>query len=205
MLGAELHQVGYTADGFVAEADDLSVAGEAMPQVDVAEYWGIRGRDMSEPLSLPNTLADSLDVFFLLPPQDQSHFLRACYWFQQGDHVWRSSMSSAFTSYIQAIETLQPPARSEGHCHCCNRPIGPGPTAHFVDFVERHAPGLQRTGVACTLSGQMFCTATNYSFTMSTEALGVTSHLSRANSGKTRIRRGLSPVFVSWVGLSRGD
>jgi len=142
VFGTELRQVGFTADGFVAELDDFSVAGESMPEVDVAEYWGIRGRDMSEPLSIPNTLADSLDLFFLLPPQDQNQFLRACYWFQQGDDVWRSSMSSAFTSYIQAIETLQPPPRIEDHCKRCNRPIGPDPTAQFVDFVERHAPGL---------------------------------------------------------------
>jgi hypothetical protein len=145
VLGSELRQVGYTCDDFTVITGDFSPPGAALPVVALSEYVNTPWIGVDETLSVPAGLEQLLDVYYGLSQRQQTQFLRACYWFQHADRVSPLSMSATYTALIQAIETLLPAPRVDGHCTTCNRRIGPGPTNQFIEFVEEHAPGLPQT------------------------------------------------------------
>lgn len=144
VLSSELRPVGFAVEGFRARSEDFSPPLEGLPEVDIRAYFASLGIGTRDTLGVPSGLEGLLDIFFGLDPDREAQFLRACYWFQYSGFVWQFSMSGAFTALIQAIETLLPPAPGGRHCARCNRSLGPGPTARFMDFVEEHAPGLTK-------------------------------------------------------------
>ena len=104
------------------------------------EYYNRLGITVGQELDLPNDFAALLDHFYACSREDRDRFLRASYWFAHAQHVSNISRSASFTALVSAIEAMMPPPDGMEKCITCNRSLGKGPTAHFVDFVSRFAP-----------------------------------------------------------------
>lgn len=144
-LRSELRQIGYTADTAEKAAMGFTDGLRPIPTMPLDEYLNLWGISVDQTLSLPNELVELLDSFYSLPTRNErNQFLRACHWFQHASRVWHLSRSAYYVSVVQAIETVMPFPQTTGHCQKCNRPIGPGPTRTFIEFVDQHSPGLSR-------------------------------------------------------------
>jgi hypothetical protein len=132
----------YTWPGGVLEAENFAdVTGiPQLSKIDPAEYYSRSGIGPDRRLEVPSELNNLLEQFFTLSKHDRERFLRACFWFQHARLVHSYSRSAAFTALISAVEALIPRQRGTPICDKCHRPIGPGATQQFVDFVERFAP-----------------------------------------------------------------
>jgi hypothetical protein len=105
--------------------------------LNAAEYYAVASLS-SQTMVLPDDLSESIDCFFGLEKDDQQRFLRACFWFRQADRS--PTFSVSFINLVQAIETLLPPAESEGPCPVCKKEIKPSLTKLFKSFMEEYAP-----------------------------------------------------------------
>jgi len=135
----------YTWPGGLLEAKDFTDVAEIpeMAQIEPSEYYARSGINANQHLEIPSNLFDLLESFFRLSRKDKERFLRACFWFQHARIVHTYSRSAAFTGLISAVEAFIQQKRGAPICEMCRRPIGPGPTQQFVDFVERFAPSSE--------------------------------------------------------------
>lgn len=112
---------------------------ESIPELDPVSYYSrlpLTGR----PLTLPSTARNCLDRVAQLADDDLQRFLRACFWLNHAMEVYAPSQSSAYVALATAIEALLPADSDTQFCIECGRPMGPGPTRKFVDFINRHVP-----------------------------------------------------------------
>jgi hypothetical protein len=105
--------------------------------IPVSKYY-VHFLPLSDELTIPDDLAESLDSFFALDADNQQRFLQACFWFSQADQAM--SASASFINLIQAVETLMPRAKTEGRCRSCRKELKLGPTRLFKDFMDEYAP-----------------------------------------------------------------
>jgi hypothetical protein len=110
----------------------------AIPLLPAKGYYLPDYRRGGDDLELPDDLDESFDLFFALPTPQQNRFLQASYWLNQTNRV--DSFSAMFMDTIQAIESLSWQRRSQTHCPRFNKPMGPGPTRLFNEFLDRYAP-----------------------------------------------------------------
>jgi hypothetical protein len=79
------------------------------------------------------------DAFYTLSNADQSRFLNACFWYQEGSRD--GSRSATYQALITAIEAMQPnPKDVSEKCPSCGKALINGPTKLFHEFLERYAP-----------------------------------------------------------------
>lgn len=109
------------------------------------DYHSSHGVVIGQNLDLPDNFENQLDCFFNAPLEVRERFLRASFWFQHAQLVASISKSASFTALMSAIEALMPEAMPSGHCDACNRPISPGSTRRFKEFIEQFAPDIQTT------------------------------------------------------------
>src|SRR5439155_1489111 len=71
----------------------------------------------------------------------QDQLLRACYWLQHADHVYRDSLSAAFMSLVTAIEVLFE-ERQSTLCSSCEQRVfeGKGLRSLFAEFLQEFMP-----------------------------------------------------------------
>ncbi len=120
------------------------------PEIHSLGSASVRGRWVLEPRKAGESLRvkfaqemytwEGLNLVFALARADRERFLRACFWFQQGNHA--RSASVRFTAIISAVETLMPSATSGPPCEVCGRAKGPGTTRQFASFVDAFAPWI---------------------------------------------------------------
>lgn len=141
-LHSEFLQEGYTYKGANGKVEKFSDTMDIPSLMLTAtnEYYNRLGITVGQELDLPNDFAALLDHFYACSREDRDRFLRASYWFAHAQHVSNISRSASFTALVSAIEAMMPPPDGMEKCITCNRSLGKGPTAQFVDFVSRFAP-----------------------------------------------------------------
>ncbi|MGP8199883.1 MAG: hypothetical protein ACLQU4_10315, partial [Limisphaerales bacterium] len=78
----------------------------AIVQIPELVYYTRWGRLVDLPLEIPDTLHKLLSIFFILPPEERTKFVRAAYWFAQAQSAYRISKSYEYIALVMAIETL---------------------------------------------------------------------------------------------------
>ncbi|MEU2582549.1 hypothetical protein ABZ612_06220 [Streptomyces avermitilis] len=131
-------QLGYNLNGIPARTDALSEQGDATVMPTAAVPPEYISHDLT--LTLPESLADDLDGFFDLTPNDRRRLLRSAYWLHHSRQVFYYSKSAAYTALVQSVEVLLDPSPEQSQCPDCQRAMGPGPTRLFMDFINRYAP-----------------------------------------------------------------
>lgn len=91
-------------------------------------------------LVLPESIEQCLDIFDSLDLERNQKILRAAFWLDYSDHVWRLSKSASYQALIQAVEVLIDMPKDQPRCIECDRTTGAGPTALFAKFLDDYAP-----------------------------------------------------------------
>ncbi|MBK9949648.1 MAG: hypothetical protein IPP12_21065 [Nitrospira sp.] len=137
----EYLQEGYGYSDFLPWQDSFTESETMNPidLVDAQEYFTKPSSWLFRPFHLPDIFQQLSNIYFQLNKSAQDKFTRAAYWFSLVQD--QQSSSAQFLYLIQCIETLLPKTESGQVCPKCNRDIGPGPTARFVDFLNNMVPG----------------------------------------------------------------
>ena len=138
-------QEGYGIDDYPVILDGFSnTSGLASIPIEphVAHFTRL-GIDAGGRFSVADSLADLLDTFWELSLEKQLAFERASYWLAHSDAVRPLSSSASYAALVQAIEALLPGDNDAPLCPECRRPVGPGITRRYMDFIEHYAPGIE--------------------------------------------------------------
>ena len=142
-------QEGYSVGSLEPYRPALSdFSGEPIEVVPDAQYYARFGLRVGRSLEVPASLEMLLALWDNLSPNDRERFGRASYWLDAAERIWPLSRSASFTAMVTAVEALINDPPTMGLCPDCQRPMGPGPTKMFRDFVERYAPGGGKFAVA---------------------------------------------------------
>ncbi|MFK4086951.1 hypothetical protein ACI2LF_22770 [Kribbella sp. NPDC020789] len=129
----------YAIEGFDRFVDEYGEPDqEPISLVPDHEYYSRLGISAREVLDLPVSINRWVEGYFTAPPALQRRLLRAAYWINHALQVFPDSQSSSLISAVQAIESLLTPIGTGTRCPCCGLSQGPGPTANFKEFLDKH-------------------------------------------------------------------
>ena len=154
---SEWSQLGYIYPGLKGTMDDFSSVEGLSPIERVSYqtyYTAIPVRSLN-PITLPDSLEQSLDKAFMLDRATWRKFFMACSWYAQYLHTREESHSSAFIALVTALECL---AQEKDVCQTCNQPILENEedicpscgqpryrvTKHFQDFLKKYVPFIDQ-------------------------------------------------------------
>lgn len=140
-------QKGYWPSGIDAREKDkygfsTSDIGRNLETTPSVEYYTEFGFSPIEVFRIPDNFQVSFKLYNALSADKKRDFLRASHWKKVSSDSFQISQSSAYIALVNAIESLVPPAKSEGRCSECGKEKGPGPTKNFRGFLEKYTPGV---------------------------------------------------------------
>ena len=154
---SEWSQLGYVYPGLKGAMDEFSSVEGLSPieRVPYQTYYTAPPARSLNPLTLPDSLEQSLDKAFSLSGATWRKFFMACSWYAQYRHTWEESHSSAFIALVTALECL---AQEKEVCRTCSQPILENEedicpscgqpryrvTKHFQDFLKKYFPFIDQ-------------------------------------------------------------
>jgi hypothetical protein len=133
-------QFGYRHPAVGHIGDQLTVPDmPPAPEGDSQDYYTAVGLSPGATITVPADLSMLLDTYFALEEDERDRTTRWAYWLNHARIVRSHSQSGFYLALMQAVEALLPEVSGEP-CDACGRPLGPGPTRKFVEFLELHVP-----------------------------------------------------------------
>ena len=154
-ITSEWKQLGYIYPGLKGTMDNFSSVENINPleRTPFITYYFEPLTKPHVPLTLPDTLEQTLDKAFALDKSNWKKFFMACSWYAQYQQIWAVSHSAAFIALVAAIECL---IQEKEVCDFCKQPILENAedicpscrqpryrvTKRFQDFLKAYFPAI---------------------------------------------------------------